>query len=344
MEEIVAQNLPFQATARAGRPPTIEFLHCLAAPELLVSILNKRCVMKRFLKIGGIVLASIIIALIIFIYVYIREAIHFEKHTPEEIASSLTPYFQIKHPPGDGLFPAVICFHGSGGLFYPNGEIPQGTLDWADYFVSLGYACILVDSYTGRGYTDNDLNKISEGRKFWGPEYAGYVLTAITEVRKLAFVNPNQLVIMGKSLGGWAIMSLLEMDLNEKLPPSLSELPFQPIAGVKGAILLYPCCPPFDFLDSGGNNWDDTIKTLVLMGGKDPLTKSCLKKLSIIKEKGKHIFYHVYPSANHSYDISQEDYEKILEWYKNSDPPDLEATADSRERIKNFLLEVFTQQ
>jgi dienelactone hydrolase len=300
--------------------------------------------MKRFLKIGGIVLASTIVAFVIFIYVYIREAIHIEKHTPEEIASLLKPYFQIQHPPGDGPFPAVISFHGSGGLFDPNGDIPQGTIDWADYFVSLGYASILVDSYTGQGYTDKDINKISEGRKFWGPEYSGYVLTAITEVRKLPFVNPNQLAIMGKSLGGWAIMSLLEMDLNEKLPPSLSGFPFQSMGGVKGAIVLYPCCPPFDFLDSGGDNWDDTIKTLVLMGGKDPLTKSCLKRLSAIKEKGKPIIYHVYPSACHSYDISSEDYEKILGWHKNAEPPDLEATEDSRKRIKVFLSEVLSQQ
>lgn len=300
--------------------------------------------MKRLFKIGGIVSASIIVAFIFFIYVYIREAIHVERHTPEEIASLLTPYFQIKHPQGDGPFPAVICFHGSGGLFDPNGDIPQGAIDWADYFVSLGYACILVDSYTGQGYTDNDISKISEGRKFWGPEYAGYVLTAITEVRKLPFVNPNQLAIMGRSLGGWAIMSLLEMDLNEKLPPNLSESPFQPMAGVKGAIVLFPCCPPFDFLDSGGDNWDANIKTLVLMGGKDPLTKSCLKRLSVIKEKGKPVVYHVYPSAYHSYDISPKDYEKILEWYENADPPDLEATADSRERIKVFLSEVFSSQ
>jgi dienelactone hydrolase len=299
--------------------------------------------MKRLFKIVGIVIASIIVVFILFIYVFFREAIHVEKHTPEELASLLTPHFQINKPLGDGPFPAVIYFHGSGGLFDPNGDIFQGNLDWAEYFVSLGYACILVDSYTGRGYTDDDISKISEGRKFWGPEYAGYVLTAIAEVRKLSFVNPNQLAIMGKSLGGWAIMSLLAMDLNEKLPPNLSASPFQSMGGVKGAIALYPCCPLFHFLDSGGDNWNNSIKTLALMGGKDPLTEGCLKKLSILKEKSKPVFYHVYPSAYHSYDTSPEDFIKILEWFKNANPPDLEATADSRERIKVFLSEVFSQ-
>lgn len=79
------------------------------------------------------------------------------------------------------------------------------------------------------------------------------------------------------------------------------------------------------------------------MGGKDPLTKSCLKKISVLKEKNKPVFYHVYPSAFHSYDTSPEDFKKNIEWFEDADPPDIEATADSRERIKGFLLEVFSQ-
>jgi dienelactone hydrolase len=308
-----------------------------------VSIQKRRFEMKRLFKIVGIVIVSTIVVFVLFIYVYFREAVHVEKYTPEELASLLTPHFIIKHPPGDGPFPAVICFPGSGGVFFPNGDIGLADVKWADYFVSLGYAYILVDSYTGRGFTYDDISKVSAGRKFWGPELSGDVLIAITEVRKLPYVNPNQLAIMGHSHGGWAIMSLLSMDLNENLPPNLSSLPVQSMVGVKGAIVLYPFCPPSFFLDSGGDNWNTSIKTLVLMGGKDPLTEGCLKTISILNEKSKPVIYHVYPSAYHGYDAPPEDFIKSLEWFKNSKPPDLEATADSRERVKVFLSEVFSQ-
>lgn len=96
-------------------------------------------------------------------------------------------------------------------------------------------------------------------------------MIAIDEVRKLPYVNPNQLAIMGHSHGGWAVMSLLAMDLNEKLPPNLSASPAESMDGVKGAIVLYPFSSSF-LLDSAGDNWNNTIKTLVLMGGKDQLT------------------------------------------------------------------------
>ena len=89
--------------------------------------------MKRLLKIVGIVLVSIILVLLLFIYVYFREAIHIEKYTPEELASLLTPYFQINKPPGDGPFPAVIRFPGSGGVFLPNGDI--GLAQVSDLFI-----------------------------------------------------------------------------------------------------------------------------------------------------------------------------------------------------------------
>jgi dienelactone hydrolase len=283
--------------------------------------------MKRLFKIAGIVSASIVIIFISLIYFCDGEILRLNKYTHEELASLLTPHFQISKPPGDGPFPAVIRFPGgSGSAFLPNGDICLADVNWADYFVSLGYACILVDSYTGRN--------------FMVRERSGDVLTAIVEVRKLPFVNPNQLAIMGHSLGGEAIMTLLATDLNKKLPSNLSTSSVQAMAGVKGAILLYPVC---SFLDSGGNNWNNSIKTLVLMGGKDRLTKACLRTLSILKEKNKPVTFHVYPSAYHSYDESPEDFKKISEWFKDAKPPDLEATADSRERIKHFLSDVFSQ-
>jgi dienelactone hydrolase len=289
--------------------------------------------MKRLFKIAGIVSASTIVAFILFIYLYESKASLFEKHSHKDLASILTPHFQISKPPGDGPFPAVIRFPGgSGSAFLPNGDICLVDVNWADYFVSLGYACILVDSYTGRGY--------STGSKFGVPERSGDVLAALTEVSKLPFVKPDQLVIMGHSHGGWAIMSLLAMDLNKKLPPNLSAYSAKSMVGVKGAIVLYPYCPG---LDSGGNDWNNSIKTLVLMGGKDRLTKACLRTLSILKEKNKPVTFHVYPSAYHSYDESPEDFKKISEWFEDAKPPDLEATADSRERIKNFLSDVFSQ-
>lgn len=301
--------------------------------------------MKRFFKIAGIVIGSIVIVCVLFFLFYFKDIIWVEKKTPEELASILTPHFIIKHPPGNGPFPTVLMFHGASGAFNRDGNVPKTFSKWHDYFVSLGYASIIVDSYTGRGFTSDDVAKVRSGRKYWGSEHAGDVLISINEVRKLSFVNPNKLALTGWSHGGSAIMSLLAMDLVEKLPPNLTTVPNGDMEGVKGAIMLYPGFPTW-MMSSGGKNWNKSIKALVLLGGKDKLTEGCLKSISILEKYKNPITYHVYPDAGHTFDGLEEDLEQIPEVLQHlkqeiKEGFDPEATVDARRRVKEFLEEVF---
>lgn len=301
--------------------------------------------MKRFFKIAGVVVGLIVVIIVLYIFFIFKDAIFVEKKTPEELASILAPHFIIKHPPGNGPFPTVLMFHGAGGAFNRDGNVTNFLAKWHDYFVSLDYAAILVDSYTGRGFTSDDVAKIGSGRKFGGSEHAGDVLISLNEVRKLSFVNPDKLVLAGWSHGGWAIMSLLAMDLVEKLPPNLTVISKGDMDGVKGAVSFYP---PFStwMMSSGGKDWNKSIKALVLLGGKDKVTEGCLKSISILEKYKNPITYHVYPDAGHGFDASDEDLEQLPESLKYlkqelKDNLDPEATIDARRRVKEFLSEVF---
>jgi hypothetical protein len=135
--------------------------------------------MKRFLLITAIVLIALIIIVSFLAYGYLQ-GWHITKHKPEELASLLKPYFQIKTPEGKGPFPTIIGFHAAGG-------IRKGNDDWVDYLVGLGYATILVDSFASRGFAQD---RIQRGiYKISAPERAGDALVALDEARKLPFVE-----------------------------------------------------------------------------------------------------------------------------------------------------------
>lgn len=293
--------------------------------------------MKRFFKIAGIVIGSVFVIAILYGFFWFKDAILVEKNTPDELASILTPHFIIKHPPGDGPFPAVIFFHGAEGLFNPERDVWGYYDNWADYFASLGYASILVDSYTGR---DLKPEKVQSGRSLWGAERAGDVLIAIDKVSKMPFVNPNQISLMGRSHGGWAIMSLLTLDLQNDLPPNLNSPSKNLLNGVRGAVFVIPYF--HSSIKSVVDNWSSSIEALVLLGEKDPLTEAALKVVLSLKEKNNPVSYHVYPSVGHGLECTQEDL-KIIKKYidPNIKAPDPQIAVDVRRRVKEFLEEVF---
>lgn len=287
--------------------------------------------MKRFVRITAVVVVVLVVVIAALIFAFLR-GWHITKQTPEEISSLLTPFFQIKKPESKGPFPTIVAFFGAG-------PIPAKNVDaWTDYLVGLGYATIVVDSFTPRGLiTWDDIKKTVRRGQLLGSERAGDVLVALDEVRKMPFVDMQRLAIAGWSHGAWSIMDLLAMDPPKELPTNLQGSADQPLKGVKAAILFYPYCgfPA----KSRGRGWPQDIQVLMLMGGKDTVvpTEECLEIVSILKNGGRPVKAHVYPFAQHAFDFLEEDFKELPDIYH----PDPESTSDARERIKQLLAEVF---
>ena len=77
---------------------------------------------------------------------------------PEEVTitsalASKGPFTaQLLRPPGSGPFPTIIALHGCGGLFNRDDDLAKRETDWADRLVGAGYAVLLPDSFTARGF------------------------------------------------------------------------------------------------------------------------------------------------------------------------------------------------
>ncbi|MBN1570280.1 MAG: dienelactone hydrolase family protein [Acidobacteria bacterium] len=290
--------------------------------------------MKRYLKRILISVIVLILAIAVLIFGFMQ-GWHIKKRTPDQLALLLTPYFKIKTPPGKGPFPTILYFHGSSGLINPDGRMWKGAVDWTEYLAGLGYAIIYVDSFTGRSIPSirNNLKHLMFNNIKQQP---GDILVAISEARKLSFVDKEQLALIGKSAGALAIMDTFAMNPPQEIPANLINAPDNPLAGVKAAILFYPYCD--NPAKAKGKGWIQNIPVLMLMGGKDPYTKSCLEIVTILENKRRPVRAHVYPSAQHGFDGAPEDRK-----YFPSIPSlhDTEATADARQRVKEFLAEVF---
>lgn len=253
---------------------------------------------------------------------------YIEKQELGELGALLKPHFQIRKPEGAGPFPTILAFHAASEIY------AKGFLEWRDYFVGLGYATILVDSFTPRGMvTRADIKKVLRGR-LMGPERAGDVLAALEEARRLPFVDADRMAIAGWSHGAWTIMDLLAMNPPQELPTNLRHCPAQPLRGVQAAVLLYPYCGVLARAHARG--WPQDIKVLLLMAGRDTRVsnEACREIVDILKREGRPIRAHTYPSANHVFDFRAED----LKDYPDL-APDPEATADARERVARFLSE-----
>lgn len=186
---------------------------------------------------------------------------------PTELAAKLRPYYRIAKPPGAGRFPTALLYSGCDG--------PKDNLDrWSAALNAAGWATIVVDSHGPRGFSDHEVWRlICAGQMFMGSERAGDVLVSIGDARRLPFVDPDRIALIGASHGGWAIMDLLALDPPRRLPFNLSGLPDDPggdpLAGVAGAILLYPYCGTANRASRGA--WRRPIPTLFVLSEDDTI-------------------------------------------------------------------------
>ena len=163
-----------------------------------------------------------------------------ERLEPDALSALLAPAYRVMKPDGTGPFPTALLFSGCDG---PRDNV----LRWAERLNREGWAAVVVDSHGPRGLVDHEVWRlVCAGQVLLGSERAGDVLIAIDDVRRMPFADKGRIALVGASHGGWAIMDLLAMDPPERLPYNLARLradaPADPLAGVVGAILLYPYC------------------------------------------------------------------------------------------------------
>ena len=219
---------------------------------------------------------------------------------PAALSAKLAPHYRTMKPPGAGPFPTALLYSGCDG---PKDNVVR----WGTMLNAQGWAAIIVDSHTPRGFSAYEVWRlVCAGQIFMGSERAGDVLISIDDARRMRFVDPDSLVLIGSSHGGWAIMDLFALDPPRRLPFNLAKLPAgapaDPLAGVVGAMLLYPYCGQANRARRDG--WRRPIPTLFLLSADDIVAPSenCQEIADRLVARGLPVETLTFEGVSHGFD------------------------------------------
>jgi len=147
----------------------------------------------------------------------------------------------VAYGPDDGQArPAVILFHGCGGL---RPHLPL----YAQTAVEAGWRAFVVDSYAPRGWDRTmSLTLVCTGVLLRGPERAGDVAAAVWGLAQRPDVDASRLVLAGWSHGSWSMMDLMTMRLERPGEAGLADpqTARAALSRVVGLGLYYPYVGP----------------------------------------------------------------------------------------------------
>lgn len=177
--------------------------------------------------------------------------------------SKLAPHTTVVGPDDNRPRPAVLLFHGCGGL---RAHLPK----YAAAAKAAGWRAYIVDSYGARGWSRAfALAMVCTGLMLRGHERAGDILATIHGVSALPEVDASRLALAGWSHGGWGIMEAMSSDRTAGML-GVADPGAVPLEGVVGTWLAYP------YVGIGAFNrmrpWRHCPKTLAVISRTDHLT------------------------------------------------------------------------
>lgn len=204
----------------------------------------------------------------------------------------------VMKPDGPGPFPAVVIAHDCSGLGMRSSGAPDR---WGRELVDRGYAILIPDSFSTRGFPDGVCTDASPKRSDVSPaNRARDAYAALAHARTLPHVDGRRVGLMGGSHGGATTLASMLAPDSDADPLARAKR-----AGFAAAVALYPACTP------GARVWRNasgvyrpTGPLLILIGEMDDWTPAepCKRLTDAAKAAGYPVAIKIYPGAHHSFD------------------------------------------
>lgn len=206
----------------------------------------------------------------------------------------LQPHTTVVGPDDDRPRPAVLLFHGCGGL---RGHLPK----YAEVARAAGWRAFTVDSYGPRGWSrEFAMATVCTGLLLRGHDRAGDILATLQGVSQRRDVDASKIALAGWSHGGWGIMEAMSADRSR---PALGVADPGAVAldGVVGAYLAYPYVGVAAF--NRMRPWRHCPKTLAVIARSDHLTtvRNAERVHAMIRDCGAEVETWV-ADGSHSFD------------------------------------------
>jgi dienelactone hydrolase len=176
----------------------------------------------------------------------------------------LSPHVKAYGPEDGAPRPAVLIFHGCGGV---RGQLTG----YAEAAAAAGWRAYVVDSYAPRGWPRQyGMAFVCTGAVFRGWERAGDIAAAVHGISALPEVDASRLALAGFSHGGWSIMELMASPLARPGDAGLLDPQCTDLSGVRGVFLGYSYVGPLALRRSAP--WLRRPKAFALIARRDHLT------------------------------------------------------------------------
>ena len=214
----------------------------------------------------------------------------------DEQVAFLAPFFETEFPDqGQAPFPLAVIMPGCLGTRLNERE-------WVKYLNSIGWATLIVDSFTPRGLKDlEEIEPVCDGRRPWGLDRAGDVVAAVTYARGLEAVDNQRIALLGWSHGGWAVMDALTFGAGSR-PANLVQLPETWADGVVFAGAIYPYCG-FG-TRSRSSQWQTQLPVRLILAENDQNISlpPCLEAVAFQRNAGQDAEAIILPGLTHWFD------------------------------------------
>ena len=176
----------------------------------------------------------------------------------------LEPDITVDGPQDEIVRPAVVLFHGCGGM-RPHVHL------YAQAVALTGVRVYVVDSFKPRGWDRHfAVSLICTGAVLQGYERAGDVLAVLYGLQQSGRVDMDRVILGGFSHGGWSIMDLMTSPLTTPGHVRIADPDPALVDRLRGLYLVYPY---INFpARSNTAKWLYRPKTFVVLAGKDHLT------------------------------------------------------------------------
>ena len=249
--------------------------------------------------------------------------------TPEVRLEELSASWRIVRPPGPGPFPVAVLLSGCDGV--------QDNMDlWARFFVRQGRAALILDSHSPRGlWRRQAWRAVCSGQVLTGAERAADLSVALASLDSIAELRGDDVILLGTSHGGWAVMELMAAlgQGSEAAPlPGLtdwSEPPARQAARIGDVVMLYPYC---GFASGGGAaGWPRQARGLMILAGRDRIVDpgACRAMAAGLADRGARIAVAEIAGVDHGFDQRRRSVLSPLRF-------DAAATARAQEMVRQF--------
>lgn len=207
----------------------------------------------------------------------------------------LTFKVDLDVPEGAGPFPAVVLMHGCGGL-----SPSMAPINWRKTFRGMGYATLIVESSTPRGWPANVCTNESASSTAAQADRRVEAHAAAKMLRKLPLIKKDAVVLMGFSHGAGTAMYVAQrspgvdkaMDADERSEQYNALIANYPWCGRPGTELQFQTMPvptPLLILIGDSDNYTPTQFCQAYAEQRVPISEDRVKLV-------------IYPQTGHSFD------------------------------------------